>query len=73
MIAQTRAPENVLKVARECLREEIQNRKSSQTYTIEVSMGFASWDGRAASFRDSVVAADQKMYEDKRSTPAPSL
>lgn len=73
MIAQTRAPENVLKVARECLREEIQNRKSSQTYTIEVSMGFASWDGRAASFRDSVVAADQKMYEDKRSTPASSL
>ena len=67
MIAQTKSPESVLKVVRECLQEEIENRKSSQTYTIEVSLGFASWDGHAASFRDSVIAADQKMYEDKRS------
>lgn len=67
LIAQTKSPESVLKVVRECLQEEIENRKSSQTYTIEVSLGFASWDGHAASFRDSVIAADQKMYEDKRS------
>lgn len=68
MIAQTKTPKEVLKVVRGCLQEEIENRKSSLTYTIEVSMGYANWDGRAATFRDSIVAADQKMYEDKRSS-----
>lgn len=68
MIAQTKTPKEVLKVVRGCLQEEIENRKSSQTYTIEVSMGYASWDGRATSFRDSIINADKKMYEDKRSS-----
>ena len=71
MIAQTKKPDDVLKVVRECLKEEIKNRKGPQNYTLEASMGYASWDGRAATFRDSVVSADQKMYEDKRSTIQP--
>ena len=71
MIAQTKRPDEVLKVVRECLKEEIKNRKGSQTYTLEASMGYAIWDGRASTFRDSVVNADQKMYEDKRSTIQP--
>lgn len=71
MIAQTKKPDDVLKVVRECLKEEIKNRKGPQNYTLEASMGYASWDGRAATFRDSVVNADQKMYEDKRSTIQP--
>lgn len=68
LIAQTKKPEDVLKLIRECLDEEIRNRKGSQTYTIEASMGFARWDGRLISFKDCVAAADQKMYEDKRSS-----
>ena len=68
MIAQTKKPDDVLKVVRECLKEEIKNRKGPQNYTLEASMGYASWDGRASTFRDSVVNADQKMYEDKRSS-----
>lgn len=69
MIAQTRKPDDVLRVVRECLREEIANRSGSLTYTLEASMGYSSWDGRASTFRESVVSADQKMYEDKRSSP----
>ena len=69
MIAQTRKPDDVLRVVRECLREEIANRSGSLTYTLEASMGYSSWDGRTSTFRESVVSADQKMYEDKRSSP----
>ena len=71
LIARTKKPEDVVKLIRECLDEEIMNRKGSQTYKIEVSMGYARWSGRVASFKDSVAAADQKMYEDKRSAVQP--
>ena len=67
MIAQTQKPDDVLKVVRDCLREQIANREDSQTYTIEVSLGYARWDGNVANFKDCVAHADQKMYEDKRS------
>ena len=68
LIARTKKPEDVVKLIRECLDEEIMNRKGSQTYVIEASVGYACWDGRVASFKDSVAAADQKMYENKRSS-----
>ena len=67
MIAQTRKPDDVLKIVRDCLQEQIANREDSQTYTIEVSLGYARWDGNVANFKDCVAHADQKMYEDKRS------
>ena len=67
MIAQTQKPDDVLKVVRDCLQEQIANREDSQTYTIEVSLGYARWDGNVANFKDCVAHADQKMYEDKRS------
>ncbi len=67
MIAQTETPDDVLKVVRDCLQEQIANREDSQTYTIEVSLGYARWDGNVANFKDCVAHADQKMYEDKRS------
>lgn len=67
MIAQTGNPDDVLKVVRDCLQEQIANREDSQTYTIEVSLGYARWDGNVANFKDCVAHADQKMYEDKRS------
>lgn len=66
MIAQTFAPEEVLSVVRECLREEVVKRGDSLPYTVEASMGYASWDGRIDSFRKSVDEADQKMYDEKR-------
>ena len=66
MIAQTETPDDVLKVVRDCLQEQIANREDSQTYTIEVSLGYARWDGNVANFKDCVAHADQKMYEDKR-------
>lgn len=67
MIAQTETPDDVLKVVRDCLQEQIANREDSQTYPIEVSLGYARWDGDVANFKDCVAHADQKMYEDKRS------
>ncbi|MBR5692087.1 MAG: GGDEF domain-containing protein [Fibrobacter sp.] len=67
MIAQTQKPDDVLKIVRTCLQEEIANRDDSQTYPIEVSLGYARWDGDVANFKDCVACADQKMYEDKRS------
>ena len=67
MIAQTGNPDDVLKVVRDCLQEQIANREDSQTYPIEVSLGYARWDGDVANFKDCVAHADQKMYEDKRS------
>ena len=67
MIAQTKKPDDVLKIVRDCLQEEIANREGPQTYSIEVSLGYARWDGEVADFKDCVAHADQKMYEDKRS------
>jgi GGDEF domain-containing protein len=55
-------------VIRECLREELSNRDERQYYTLQVSIGYAPWDGKISSFRKSVVNADQMMYEDKRAT-----
>ena len=67
MIAQTKKPDDVLKIVRDSLQEEIANREGPQTYSIEVSLGYARWDGDVADFKDCVAHADQKMYEDKRS------
>lgn len=67
MIAHTEMPEGVVSVIRECLQDEISNRRGPQKYTIEVSVGYAAWDGLATNFRRSVVSADEMMYEDKRS------
>ena len=68
LIVQTEIPEYVVRIIHECLREELANRDERQYYTLQVSIGYASWDGRISNFRKSVVDADQMMYEDKRST-----
>lgn len=66
LIAQTDVPDEVVKQIKDCLQEEISKQDDSRSYTIEASMGFARWDGRAESFKESMVNADKKMYEDKR-------
>ena len=68
LTVQTEIPEYVIRVIRECLREELSNRDERQYYTLQVSIGYAPWDGKISSFRKSVVNADQMMYEDKRAT-----
>ncbi|OWV27191.1 GGDEF domain-containing protein [Fibrobacter sp. UWB1] len=68
LVVQTEIPEYVIRIIRECLREEIENRDERRYYTLQVSIGYASWDGRVSNFRKSVIDADQMMYEDKRST-----
>ncbi|SHK52848.1 diguanylate cyclase (GGDEF) domain-containing protein [Fibrobacter sp. UWB12] len=66
LIAQTDVPDEVVKQIKNCLQEEISKQDDSRSYTIEASMGFAHWDGRPESFKESMVNADKKMYEDKR-------
>ena len=66
LIAQTDVPDEVVKQIKDCLQEEISRQDDSRSYTIEASMGFARWDGRAESFKESMINADKKMYEDKR-------
>ena len=66
MIAQTDVPDEVVKKIKDCLQEEVSKENGSRSYTIEASMGFARWDGRPDSFKESMVNADKKMYEDKR-------
>jgi diguanylate cyclase (GGDEF)-like protein len=66
VIAQTKAPNDVVAKIRECLQEEAAKQDLSCSYTIEASIGFARWDGRADSFKESLEEADKKMYEDKR-------
>ena len=66
MIAQTDVPDDVVNKIKECLQEEIANQKHSLSYTIEASVGFARWDGHPESFKESMINADKKMYEDKR-------
>ena len=67
MIARTVAPDEVLSIIRECLQEECLRRGDSLPYKVEASMGYASWDGNVDNFRKSVMEADKKMYEAKRS------
>jgi diguanylate cyclase (GGDEF)-like protein len=64
MIAQTEVPDDVVKEVRNCLQEEVS--KGARSYKIEASMGFARWDGNPESFKESMINADKKMYEDKR-------
>lgn len=66
LIAQTDVPDEVVKQIKDCLQEEISRQDDSRSYTIEASMGFARWDGRPESFKESMVNADKKMYETKR-------
>lgn len=66
LIAQTDSPEVLVKCIRDCLQEELANKDGSRSYAIEASMGFAYWDGHPESFKESMINADKKMYEDKR-------
>ena len=66
MIAQTDVPDEVVKEIKVCLQEEVSKQEDSRSYTIEASMGFAHWDGKPDSFKESMMNADKKMYEDKR-------
>ena len=66
MIARTDLPEEVVETIKTCLREEVAKQGGSRSYTIEASMGYARWDGNPSSFKESLVTADKKMYENKR-------
>ena len=66
LIVPTEMPAYVVRVIRECLREEIASCEDRLHYTLQVSIGYADWDGRRANFRKSVINADHMMYEDKR-------
>ena len=67
LIVPTQKPGDVVQLIRDCLQEEIAKRKDMQAYKLEVSVGYAPWDGYVRNFKDCVVAADRKMYEDRRS------
>jgi diguanylate cyclase (GGDEF)-like protein len=67
MIAQTKAPDEVLSVIRDSLQDECLRRGGELPYRVEASMGYASWDGHIENFKKSVMDADKKMYEAKRS------
>ena len=56
-----------MRVIETCVKEEVLNRPASLTYEVNVSLGYALWDGNASSFKQSVAEADLMMYEDKRS------
>lgn len=66
MIAQTVNPSGVVAQIRQCLQEENAKQEGTRLYTIEASVGYAAWDGLPESFKESVISADKKMYEDKR-------
>ena len=68
LIARTDFPEKLVERIHDCLQEEIENKGRSLSYTIEASMGFARWNGDINSFKDCVMHADKKMYEDKRAS-----
>lgn len=67
LVVATVMPGAVVRIIRECLKEEISNGVKPLSYPLDVSIGYAGWDGRLANFRKSVNTADQMMYEDKRS------
>lgn len=65
LVVPTDMPGYAVREIQECLREELSTRQGPQYYAIEVSIGYAGWDGRVSSFKDSVVNADQMMYVEK--------
>ena len=67
IIVPTEMPGIAVRVIETCVKEEVENRPASQTYAVNVSLGYALWDGKASSFKQSVAEADMMMYEDKRS------
>ena len=67
MVVPTELPGVAIRIIKDCLKEEISNQYATQNYTLNVSIGYALWNGRASAFKQSVAAADQMMYEDKRS------
>ncbi len=68
MVVPTDMPGFIVRMIQECLREQIQKRKGTQYYSVEVSIGYAEWDGKPSSFKESVVNADRMMYEEKRAS-----
>lgn len=68
LVMPTGMPGYVVLVIRECLQDEILNRQKTLNYALEVSVGYASWDGQSSNFRESVVKADQMMYDNKRAS-----
>jgi diguanylate cyclase (GGDEF)-like protein len=67
LVVPTDMPGYAVREIQECLREELSTRQGPRYYAIEVSIGYAGWDGDASSFKDSIDKADQMMYVEKRS------
>ena len=67
LVVPTDMPGYAVREIQECLREELSTRHGTQYYAIEVSIGYAGWDGDVSSFKDSIDKADQMMYVEKRS------
>jgi len=66
MIAQTEVPDEVVRQIKSCLQEEVSKHNHTRSYTLEASVGIAHWDGHLESFKESMINADKRMYEDKR-------
>ncbi len=66
LIAHTDAPDEVVQKIKACLQEEISVQEGKRSYNIEVSVGYARWDGNSENFKECMINADKKMYEDKR-------
>ena len=67
IVVPTELPGGVIRVIKDCLKEELSNHYAQPRYVLEVSIGYALWNGNVSTFKKSVAEADKQMYEDKRS------
>ena len=67
MVVATELPSIAVRVIKDCVKEEMADHYASHNYTVNVSIGYALWNGRNSGFKQSVAEADRMMYDDKRS------
>ena len=67
IVVPTELPGLAIRVIKDCLKEELSSHYAKPSYALDVSIGYAFWNGKLSSFKQSVAEADEKMYEDKRS------
>ncbi|MBR2270911.1 MAG: GGDEF domain-containing protein [Fibrobacter sp.] len=67
IVVPTELPGLAIRVIKDCLKEELSSHYAKPSYALEVSIGYAFWNGKLSNFKKSVAEADEKMYEDKRS------
>ena len=67
IVVPTELPGLAIRVIKDCLKEELSSHYAKPSDALDVSIGYAFWNGKLSSFKKSVAEADEKMYEDKRS------